>query len=91
MGKNLLLLCLVLLLLANENASRVRFKFGATISNAPTGRVRKVNYRGVAAPRREKHLMKRHLHDRCLTFTPTLKRTPLHIEMGTQQNSRTAT
>lgn len=62
---------------SNGRISWVRSKVGATISNTPTGRVRKVIFCGVVQPRRKKSLKERHLHDSRLIFTPKLKRTPL--------------
>jgi hypothetical protein len=51
-----------------------RFKTGAKISSAPTGRRKKLIFGGGAKPHRQKSIKERHLHDGRPAFSPKLKR-----------------
>ncbi|MDX9954329.1 MAG: hypothetical protein RBT75_09550 [Anaerolineae bacterium] len=56
----------------------MRFKTGAKISGAPTGRSEKMIFGGGALPHRQKSIKERRLYDGSLAFTPKLKRTRMH-------------
>ncbi len=61
--------------LSRDLKKGVRFKTGAKISGAPTGRRKKLIFGGGAKPHRQKSIKERYLYDGRLAFAPKLKRT----------------